>query len=104
MPIYPFHRFKKYALKYHPMRNPEQMSLYLSKFNAICEAYEVLSSRQLRTIFEEYGEEGLRRGIAGPDDVFRGGYQYQDNCYEIFDKFFLAHNPFSDLCTDMSDS
>lgn len=28
----------------------------------------------------------------------RGGYQYQHNCYEIFDKFFLEHNPFFDIC------
>ena len=30
--------------------------------------------------------------------VLRGGYQYQQNCYEIFEKFFLKHNPFFDLC------
>lgn len=30
--------------------------------------------------------------------VLRGGYQYQENCYEIFEKFFLECNPFFDLC------
>lgn len=50
------------------------MRLYLPKFHMICEAYEVLSNQQLRTIFEEYGDEGLRLGIEGPDGVFRGGY------------------------------
>jgi len=39
----------------------------------------------LRTIFESYGEEGLRKGIAGPDGIFRGGYKYQGKCYDIFD-------------------
>ena len=29
--------------------------------------------------------------------VRRGGYQYQDNCYEIFEKFFLKNNPFYDI-------
>ena len=96
-------RFKKYALKYHPLKNPNQMRMYLPKFNQICEAYEVLSNQQLRTIYEEYGDEGLRRGICGPDGVFRGGYQYQENCYAIFDKFFLESNPFYDLCTDLTD-
>lgn len=85
------------------MKNPDQMNMYESKFNAICEAYEVLSNTQLRTIYEEYGEEGLRRGTCGPDGVFRGGYQYQGNCDEIFEKFFLESNPFSDLCTDLTD-
>lgn len=30
----------------------------------------------------------------------RGGYQYQEDCYEIFEKFFLECNPFFDLCDD----
>ena len=96
-------RFKKYALKYHPLKNPAQMRLYLPKFHLICESYEVLSNQQLRTIYEEYGDEGLRMGIRGPDGVYRGGYQYQENCYEIFDKFFLESNPFFDLCTDLTE-
>ena len=38
-------RFKKYSLKYHPLKNPNQMRLFLPKFNMICEAYEVLSNQ-----------------------------------------------------------
>lgn len=30
--------------------------------------------------------------------MFRGGYCYQNNCYEIFDYFFLKMNPFYDIC------
>ena len=45
----------------------------------------------------------MRKGIKGPDGVYRGGYQYQENCYEIFDKFFLEANPFFDLCTDLTE-
>lgn len=55
----------------------------------------------------------LRQGIIGPDGgklqmkltdaVKRGGYQYKENCYEIFDKFFMQTNPFFDLCSDLSD-
>lgn len=95
--------FKKYGLKYHPQKNPAQMRMFLPKFHAICEAYEVLANQQLRTLYESYGSEGLRRGVKGPDGVFRGGHQYQDNCYDIFDKFFLEQNPFFDLCTDLTD-
>ena len=50
------------------------MRMYLPKFHTICEAYEVLSNQQLRTIYETYGDEGLRQGVKGPDGVFRGGY------------------------------
>ena len=46
----------------------------MPKFHAICEAYEVLSNQQLRTLYESYDTEGLRKGVLGPDGVFRGGY------------------------------
>lgn len=36
--------FKKYSLKYHPLKNPNQMRLFLPKFHLICESYEVLSN------------------------------------------------------------
>jgi DnaJ-class molecular chaperone len=28
----------------------------------------------------------------------RGGFQYQNNCYEIFDNFFLKMNPYYEIC------
>jgi len=76
------------------------MRMYLPKFHEICEAYQVLSNSQLRTIYENYGAETLCSGIRGPDGVMRGGYQYQEDCYEIFEQFFLECNPFFDLCDD----
>ena len=45
------------------------MRMYLPKFHLICEAYEVLSCDQKRTIYEQYGEETLREGIVGPDGI-----------------------------------
>ncbi len=49
------------------MKNSEQMRMYEPKFQLICEAYEVLSSNQLKTIYEQYGNDVLRQGIKGPD-------------------------------------
>lgn len=54
-------------MKYHPLKNPAQMRMYLPKFQLICEAYEVLSNSQLKAIYETYGEDVLRQGILGPD-------------------------------------
>ena len=51
----------------HPMKNSQQMRMYEPKFQLICEAYEVLSNPQLKTIYEQYDEETLRTGIKGPD-------------------------------------
>ena len=65
------------------------MRMYLPMFHEICEAYEVLSNckfklklificvlEQLRTIYEQYGEETLHSGDIGPDGIRRGGYLY----------------------------
>ena len=52
---------------------------------------------QLRTIYEQYGSETLRSGVLGPDKVRRGGYVYKQDCYEIFEKFFLEQNPFAEI-------
>lgn len=38
--------FKKLALRHHPMKHPQQMQLNLDKFEALCEAYDVLSNRK----------------------------------------------------------
>jgi hypothetical protein len=51
----------------------------------------------LRTIYEQYGDETLHSGVVGPDGIRRGGYLYKENCYEIFEKFFLDQNPFSEI-------
>ena len=38
------YRFKKLALRHHPLKNPAEMNINLQKFHEICEAYEVLSN------------------------------------------------------------
>ena len=57
--------YKKMALKWHPDRNKgsEQAS---QKFKEISEAFEVLSDKQKRTIYDQFGAEGLRGGGGGP--------------------------------------
>mmetsp|Transcript_24692 Transcript_24692/g.17385 ORF Transcript_24692/g.17385 Transcript_24692/m.17385 type:complete len:93 (+) Transcript_24692:24-302(+) len=69
--------YKKLALKFHPLKNPDHMNTYLSKFHTICEAYEVLSNQQTKTIYDQYGADVLLQGTKGPDGVYRGGYTYQ---------------------------
>ncbi|KAG9061472.1 hypothetical protein KI688_007468 [Linnemannia hyalina] len=57
--------YRKLALKYHPDKNsaPEAEKM----FHDISEAYEVLSDKNKRAVFDQYGEEGLKGGGgAGP--------------------------------------
>ncbi|KAL4066932.1 hypothetical protein V8B97DRAFT_346704 [Scleroderma yunnanense] len=56
--------YKKMALKWHPDRNKgsEEAS---QKFKEISEAFEVLSDKNKRAIYDQVGEEGLK-GNGGP--------------------------------------
>jgi len=63
--------YRRLAMKHHPDRNPGDAEAE-SKFKECAEAYEVLSDDQKRTVYDQYGHEGLRgRGAAAGHDFNR---------------------------------
>ena len=58
--------YRKQAMKHHPDRNPNAKEQAEAKFKEISEAYEVLSDKQKRNIFDQVGEEGLKGGGMPP--------------------------------------
>eukprot|EP00033_Pygsuia_biforma_P002116 GCRY01002348.1.p1 GENE.GCRY01002348.1~~GCRY01002348.1.p1 ORF type:complete len:307 (+),score=58.31 GCRY01002348.1:189-1109(+) len=81
--------YRRLALKHHPDRNNEksekEKAEALEKFKAVGEAYEVLSDKQKRAIYDQYGSDAIEKG-----------YSFADG-YEVFMKFFGTDNPFSQL-------
>lgn len=50
--------YRKLALKYHPDKNKAPGAE--DRFKEVAEAYEVLSDKKKRDIFDQFGEEGLK--------------------------------------------
>ncbi|CAJ0895531.1 6437_t:CDS:2 [Entrophospora sp. SA101] len=66
--------YKKLALKWHPDRHQNDKEQAEIKFKEISEAYEVLSDKQKREIYDIYGEEGLKGGAPPPSSNGGGGF------------------------------
>lgn len=50
--------YRKMALKYHPDKNKSPGAE--ERFKEIAEAYDVLSDKRKREVYEQHGEEGLK--------------------------------------------
>ncbi|KAJ8446156.1 hypothetical protein Cgig2_015927 [Carnegiea gigantea] len=72
--------YKKAAIKNHPDKGGDP-----EKFKELAQAYEVLSDPEKREIYDQYGEDALKEGMAG------GGGMHDP--FDIFQSFF-GGNPF----------
>lgn len=70
--------YKKLALRYHPdkqvNKSEEEKKEAENIFKLVAEAYEVLSDKKKRQIYDEEGREGLERGSGSTGgSYFRSG-------------------------------
>jgi len=67
--------YKELSLKYHPDRNPNDKTAS-ERFMKLANAYEVLSDNDKKRIYDQYGEEGLKKNanqhadFHDPFDIF----------------------------------
>ena len=57
--------FRKKSMIWHPDKNPDKKEVAEKKFMEINTAYQVLSDKEKRQIYDQYGEEGLKNGEGG---------------------------------------
>ena len=76
--------YRQMALKYHPDRTPGDTEAE-EKFKEAAEAYEVLRDPQKRSLYDQFGHEGLKgtgfSGFTGFEDIF-------SSFGDIFEDFF----------------
>lgn len=76
--------YRLLAKQYHPDLNPGNTEAE-EKFKECSEAYQVLSDAEKRSIYDQYGHEGLKgrgfQGFSGAEDIF-------SNFGDLFDSFF----------------
>jgi molecular chaperone DnaJ len=86
--------YRKAALKYHPDRNPDNKASE-EKFKEMNEAYEVLSDKQKKQMYDQYGHAGVNNNAGGGAGA--GGFHQG---FEGFD-FNFGGGDFSDIFGDI---
>ena len=85
--------YRKLALKYHPDKNKDSADKASENFKKVSEAYDCLSDKEKREIFDTYGKRGLESGGCGGGGF--GGSHFI-NPDDIFRQFFSAQGGFND--------
>lgn len=93
--------YRKLALRYHPDKNKSVNAE--EKFKEVAEAYEVLSDKNKREIYDKYGEDGLKGGGSRNGSTGNTSFTYHGDPRATFAQFFGSSNPFASFF-DMSDN
>ncbi|XP_058058449.1 dnaJ protein homolog 1 isoform X2 [Anopheles bellator] len=96
--------YRKLALKYHPDKNKSPGAE--EKFKEVAEAYEVLSDKKKRELYNKYGEEGLKgrasNGTTNSSQNFT--YEFHGDPRATFAQFFGSSDPFGSFFDMHNDS
>ncbi|XP_026521142.1 dnaJ homolog subfamily B member 6-like [Notechis scutatus] len=93
--------YRKKALRWHPDKNPENKQYAEQRFKEISEAYEVLSDKNKRDVYDVYGKDGLigRGGSAGSNIGSEYMFHFR-SAHDVFRDFFGGRDPFFGVPAD----
>lgn len=85
--------YRRQALRWHPDKNPDNKEQAEERFKLVSEAYEVLSKKDKREIYDRYGKEGLSASPRSEGGEFAANFetfpsQAFRNPEDVFREFF----------------
>ncbi|XP_026671683.1 dnaJ homolog subfamily B member 13-like [Ceratina calcarata] len=86
--------FRRLAVRYNPKRAKDEC--LNTVFSLVAEAYDVLSDPFKRTIYDQFGEEGLKNGVPGGEGFIQP-YIYHGEPMRTYREFFGTESPYADL-------
>lgn len=89
--------YRKLAIKYHPDKNPGNKEAE-EKFKEASEAHEVLSDKQKRARYDQFGHAGVNGGAAGGNPFGNGGNPFGGGSFN-FD--FGGAGGFEDILSNL---
>ncbi|XP_050309281.1 dnaJ homolog subfamily B member 13-like [Anthonomus grandis grandis] len=92
--------YRNLALEFNVERNQDPNAHQV--FTLIGEAYDVLSNPLRRAVFDQYGEEGLKRGVPTQNEYIPG-YHYHGDPMKTYREFFGTCSPYADLLDVLKD-
>jgi molecular chaperone DnaJ len=82
--------YRKLAMKYHPDRNAGDSSAE-EKFKEVQQAYAILSDKQKRAAYDQFGHAGVDPSMGGGGGGFGGGFGgFGDVFEDIFENIFTG--------------
>ena len=86
--------YRKKAIQYHPDKNPDDKGAE-DKFKEAAEAYDILSNKDKRARYDQYGHAGLSGAGGGGGNPFGGfnggGNMDMDDIFSMFGDVFGGH-------------
>ena len=95
--------YKRAILKWYPKKTKYPLEQAAKEFAEASEAYEVLSTSELRAVYDAYGYDTLTSGLKDKDEILFPAYEFKSTPEQIYRKYSLEANPFVNLI-DKSDS